>query len=148
MKWNWGTGIVIAFGLFITFILSFVIRIQSDPAYNNEMVVKEYYKADSRYSEEMQRLQNAADLSEKPSIGTQDGGVLISFPESVDTQNIKGKVSFYRPSAGNLDFELPILVSGNTMLIPKTTLAGGRWEISLAWDADQKSYLIKKQVYL
>jgi nitrogen fixation protein FixH len=148
MKWNWGTGIVAAFGLFIAFILSFVIRVQSDPAYDNEMVVKEYYKADSRYSEEMQRLQNAADLSEKPFITTKDGGVLVTFPESIDTQKIKGKVSFYRPSAGNLDFELPILVSGNSMLIPKTSLAGGRWEISLAWDASQKSYLIKKQVYL
>ncbi len=147
MKWNWGKGIVLAFALFIVFILSFVFRIQSDPAYDNELVVKEYYKSDSRYSEEIAKMQNAANLDQKPKIDTKDGGVIITFPESI-ADNIKGKVSFYRPSAGKLDFEIPILLSGNTMLIPKTTLAGGRWEISLTWDYQEKTYLIKKQVYL
>jgi hypothetical protein len=45
MKISWGTGIVIAFGLFITFILYFVLRF--NPIQNNELVVEEYYKHDA-----------------------------------------------------------------------------------------------------
>ena len=46
MKINWGVGIVIAFGLFITFILYFVVMVQSDSKYDNDLVVEEYYKHD------------------------------------------------------------------------------------------------------
>ena len=38
MKINWGTGIVIAFGLFMIFILSFVYKVQSNQKYDNELV--------------------------------------------------------------------------------------------------------------
>ena len=43
MKINWGTGIVIAFGLFMIFILSFVYKVQSNQKYDNELVTDEYY---------------------------------------------------------------------------------------------------------
>lgn len=148
MKWNWGKGIVLAFLLFMGFVMSFVVRVQSDSKFDNELVVDEYYKADSRYSEEMAKLQNAVDLTEKPTIGQNEEGLLVRFPQSVDATKIKGTISCYRPSAGTLDFEIPIVLSGNTMLIPKKRLVGGRWEISLAWELDGKPYLIKKQMYL
>ena len=39
MKINWGTGIVIAFALFMSFILFFVFKVQSDSKYDNELDV-------------------------------------------------------------------------------------------------------------
>nr|HRM12701.1 FixH family protein [Flavobacterium sp.] len=59
MKINWGVGIVIAFGLFITFILYFVVMVQSDSKYDNDLVVEEYYKHDAKFGDEMARIQNA-----------------------------------------------------------------------------------------
>ncbi|HRL72529.1 MAG TPA: FixH family protein, partial [Flavobacterium sp.] len=58
MKINWGVGIVIAFGLFITFILYFVVMVQSDSKYDNDLVVEEYYKHDAKFGDEMARIQN------------------------------------------------------------------------------------------
>jgi len=55
MKINWGTGIVIAFGLFMAFILYFVIEVQSNSKYDNDLVVEEYYKHDAQFGKEMQR---------------------------------------------------------------------------------------------
>ena len=68
MKINWGTGIVIAFALFISFILYFVFSVQSDSKYDNELVYEEYYKHDAKFGEEMVRIQNAQDLVQKPLI--------------------------------------------------------------------------------
>ena len=68
MKINWGVGIVIAFGLFITFILYFVVMVQSDSKYDNDLVVEEYYKHDAKFGDEMARIQNAEDLAQKPTI--------------------------------------------------------------------------------
>ena len=38
MKWNWGTGLVIGMAAFMIFILQYVIRVQIDDKYDNELV--------------------------------------------------------------------------------------------------------------
>ena len=106
IKFNWGTGIVIAFALFMTFILYFVVEVQSNSKYDNDLVVEEYYKHDAHFGEEMQRSQNAQDLEVKPRIVLKKDGVEILFPAAFVPNKIKGIVSLYRPSNKKLDFEI------------------------------------------
>ncbi|MGG7034633.1 MAG: FixH family protein [Flavobacterium sp.] len=148
MKINWGTSIVIAFALFISFILYFVIRVQTDSKYDNEMVIEEYYKKDSRYSEEMIKMQNAMQLNAKPAIKVNSDGVEIVFPEDFDPKQNSGTVSFYRPSNKKLDFEMPISNSKPYLFIPKSDLAGGLWGITIEWKYLGKEYMIKEKIYL
>ena len=149
MKINWGTAIVIAFSLFISFILYFVIKVQSDSKYDNDLVVEEYYKHDAKFGDEMERIQNAQDLKSKPIITIVEEGVTIVFPTTLVPKNIKGKVSLYRPSNKKLDFEIPISLSdATTLLIPKKSLAGGRWDINMEWQYDGKLYLTKETIYI
>ncbi|HRZ30723.1 MAG TPA: FixH family protein [Flavobacterium sp.] len=147
MKINWGTGIVIAFGLFITFILYFVFKVQSDSQYDNELVVEEYYKQELKFENQMTKEQNAIDMTEKISISTSEEGINITFPSDLDLTKVTGKVSLYRPSNQKLDFEVPISLSGPHLLIPKSNLVGGRWDISLDWTYDGKEFLNKKTIY-
>jgi hypothetical protein len=148
MKINWGTGIVIAFALFMTFILYFVFTVQSDSKYDNDLVVEEYYKHDAHFGDEMIRVQNAHDLAQKPTITVASEGILVSFPEVFVAEKIKGNMSLYRPSNKKLDFEVPISLSGSTLLIPKKSLVDGRWDINMEWQYDGKSYLTKEIVYI
>ncbi|HLF52068.1 FixH family protein [Flavobacterium sp.] len=148
MKINWGTGIVIAIALFMTFILYFVIKVQSDSTYDNELVVEEYYKQDARFGEEMIRVQNAEDLADKPTITTISEGIKIVFPDTFIPKQVKGKVSLYRPSNKKLDFEIPISLSNPSLLIPKSDLAGGRWDINMEWEYEGKQYLTKETIYI
>ncbi|WP_367752102.1 FixH family protein [Flavobacterium sp. WC2430] len=148
MKINWGTGIVIAIALFMSFILYFVIKVQTNSKYDNELVVEEYYKHDARFGEEMTRVQNAQDLTQKPIITKTRDGVTIVFPNEFIPNKIKGNVSLYRPSNKKLDFEIPISLSNPTLLIPKSKLVGGRWDINMEWQYDGKSYLTKDVIYI
>ncbi len=148
MKINWGTGIVIAVGLFMSFILYFVIKVQSNSKYDNELVVEEYYKHDAHFGEEMERIQNAQDLAQKPSVTTDASGITIVFPNDFAPKDIIGKVSLYRPSNKMLDFEIPISLSNPTLLIPKSKLVGGRWDINMEWQYQGKSYLTKEVIYI
>lgn len=148
MKINWGTGIVIAFALFMTFILYFVFKVQSDSKYDNELVVEEYYKHDVHFGDEMVRIQNAHDLAQKPIITNTPEGITIVFPVVFVPKNIKGNVSLYRPSNKKLDFEVAISLSNSTLLIPKKSLVGGRWDINMEWQYEGKSYLTKETVYI
>ena len=148
IKINWGTAIILAFGLFMTFILFFVFKVQSNSKYDNELVVDEYYKHDAHFGDEMIRVQNAHDLVKKPKIVSNENGVTVDFPEAFVPNKIKGKVSLYRPSNKKLDFEVPISLSSSTLLIPKTSLVGGRWDINMEWQYEGKSYLTKEVIYI
>ena len=149
MKINWGVGIVIAFGLFITFILYFVVMVQSDSKYDNDLVVEEYYKHDAKFGDEMARIQNVEDLAQKPTINIVSNGVEIVFPKIFVPKNIKGKVSLYRQYNKKLDFQIPISLSdATTLLIPIKSLVGGRWDVNMEWQYDGKSYLSKETIYI
>lgn len=148
LKIGWGTSIVIAFALFLSFILFFVIKVQSDSKYDNELVVEEYYKKDALYGEDYIKMQNAQDLAEKPTVTQKGDSVEIKFPAAFVPKNIQGKVSFYRPSNKKLDFQVPISLSKPSLLIPKLNLVGGRWDIFIDWEYQSKSYKIKETIYI
>jgi len=148
MKINWGTSIVIAFALFMTFILYFVFQVQSNSKYDNDLVVEEYYKHDAHFGDEMKRVQNANDLAQKPIITLSKAGITIVFPKEFEPKKIKGIVSLYRPSNKKLDFEVPISISNPTLLIPNSNLVGGRWDINMEWQYEGNSYLTKETIYI
>ncbi|KRD10005.1 cytochrome C oxidase Cbb3 [Flavobacterium sp. Root901] len=148
MKINWGTGIVIAFALFMTFILYFVFEVQSNSKYDNELVVEEYYKHDSHFQEEMARIQNAHDLQHKPSVKFEEEGVKVVFPADFKNDKIKGNILLYRPSNKKFDFNTPISLINSSLIIPHSKLVKGRWDVNMEWQYEGKKYLTKEVIYV
>lgn len=147
MKINWGTGIIIGFGSFMVFILSFVFLVQSNSKYDNELVADDYYKQESVVQQEIESQQLSNALKTKLKIEKTKDGLQIVFPSDMDYQKIKGTISLYRPSNQKLDFETKITLSSPIMLIPNHKLVGGLWEVSVDWKVDELSYLNKETVY-
>ncbi len=147
MKINWGTGIVIAFGLFMTFILYFVFKVQSDSTYDNELVTEDYYQKELLVQGNIEKQKSANQLENKLIFQKTVEGIIVKFPSDFDYKNIKGKVSLYRPSSQKLDFEIPISLSSSNLLIPNSNLAGGLWDISVDWNYENSKYLNKETMY-
>ncbi|MGL2963786.1 FixH family protein [Flavobacterium sp. RSB2_4_14] len=147
MKINWGTGIVIAFALFMSFILYFVFKVQSDSKYDNELVTEEYYKKEIKVESDIQNTKNANNLKVQVEIKNTEKGIQITFPNDFDFKKIKGTVSLYRPSNQKLDFDTPISLSSPDLLIPKNNLVGGLWDIIVEWNYEGKTYLNKEEIY-
>lgn len=148
MKINWGKAIVIAFALFIIFIMYFVLKVQSDSKYDNELVTEDYYKKEALTQGNIDKQNRANALSEKVVIKQLVEGISIDFPSNFNYKNIKGKVSLYRPSNQKLDFEVPISLSSSHLLIPKSNLVGGLWDISVEWNYNGVEYLNKDSMIL
>ena len=146
MKINWGTGIVIAFALFMSFILFFVFLVQSDKKYDNELVISDYYKYEMSLEGQQQKERNANALATRLEVLKSDQGVTITFPNEFDYTKIKGKISLYRPSDEKLDFEIPISLSSSNLLIPRNVLADGRWDIYIDWKYEDTEYFNKKSI--
>ncbi|MFY7757400.1 MAG: FixH family protein, partial [Flavobacterium stagni] len=92
MKINWGTGIVIAFALFMSFILFFVFRVQSNSKYDNELVVEKYYLKEQTFERDLEKENNALSLNEKVQCTKTEEGIDIAFPQSFEFAKINGKV--------------------------------------------------------
>ena len=149
MKINWGTSIVIAFALFISFIMYFVVKVQTDNKYDNDLVVEEYYKHDVHFQDEMARIQNAQDLKLKPIITVNTNGITVVFPNDYEPKEIKGTVALYRASNKKFDFQVPISFTDSALLfVSKDKLIGGEWKINMEWQYKGKSYLTKEEIYV
>ena len=146
MKINWGTGIVIAMALFMSFILFLVIKMSTDKNYEHDLVVEEYYKKELAYQEEIDAEENANALSGDISGKKVEEGWLLSFPQEIENSKIQGTVFLYRPSNKQLDFDFPIVLSGSNLLIPDKRLLDGRWNITVDWNYDGKNYLYKESI--
>ncbi|CAZ96409.1 MULTISPECIES: FixH family protein [Zobellia] len=146
MKINWGTGIVIAFVGFISFILFFVIRMTTSHNANHDLVTEEYYKAELGYQKEIDAEQNALNASEQIELKKSPDGLLVIFPEGYDNTNVSGNVSLYRPSNKHLDFNLPLSLSNSHLLIPDKRLLDGRWDITISWKHQGKDFMHKESI--
>jgi len=146
MKINWGTGIVLAFIGFISFIMYFVISMNTNKKYNHDLVTEDYYKQELEFQNDIDKENNAKTLSENISWEKADQGLIIKFPQTLDPKKIKGKVFLYRPSNKQLDFEISISLSNHNLLIPDKRLLDGRWNIKVDWLYNETPYLYNKQI--
>jgi hypothetical protein len=143
IKFNWGTGIVIAIVLFMTFILSFVYRSLTQE-YTHELVSEDYYKDELHYQQDIDKLNNALKLSENIKLTNSNKGIIIHFPEDKDYKKISGVISFQRYSNIKLDFEQDIVLKNHTILIPDSKLILGKWIIKIDWKYEEEGYLFKE----
>lgn len=141
MKINWGTGITIAIVLFMSFILYFVIKVQSDSTYDNELVIDEYYKQELIFQSQLDKKQRAQNLLEKVQISSTDQGIEVQFPSEFDPQKIQGKMFLYRPSNQKLDLKKEIVLTSSILVIPKQQLIDGRWDVIVDWSYDTVEYM-------
>lgn len=145
MKINWGTGIVIAFVLFISFILYFVITISIQPEYAYDLVDEEYYKKELKHQQVIDKQESTKLLSAEISITKTAIGFDIEFPKEIDNTT-SGTVNFYRPSTKTLDFSIPLKIENNKMRVSHDNLVSGFWNITIDFKSNSKEYLFKKSV--
>ena len=146
MKINWGTGIVLAFIAFISFIMYFIITMNVSDKYDHDLVTEDYYKDELAYQNNIDKLNNAKVLEENITYKITKEGILIHFPENFDAKKITGNVFLYRPSNKHLDFDTAISLSKSNLLIPDIRLVDGRWNIKIDWQYNGKSYLFNESI--
>ena len=146
MKWNWGTGITLVMISFIGFILYMVITMSTDKNYSYDLVTEEYYAKEMVYQTEIDAEKNLNSLEEKITGQKTADGWLLSFPSELTNENIQGNLLLYRPPNQQLDFTLPLVLTGSQLLIPAQHLIDGRWNITIDFKYKDKDYLYKKSI--
>ncbi len=146
-KISWPTGIIISIAAFVIFILSFVYKVTFLPQYDHHLVSDDYYKDELNYQQEIDKLNKAAELKQNIILKKVDLGLLISFPSEFEASKIKGTIAFQRLSNDKIDFQLPIDLETNDLLIADEKLVDGRWNIKIEWTVNNNNtYLFKEKI--
>ncbi len=144
IKFNWGTGIVVAMVAFMIFILSFVYKTIAVDKYQHQLVSEDYYKDELHYQQEIDKLNSAAKLTQNIVLNNSSDGVTINFPQDLDYTKISGEILFQRLSNEKLDFNEKIKLEGNSQLISNDKLVAGKWVVRIEWNYNDEEYLYKE----
>lgn len=139
MKFNWGTGIFLVYGLFAVSMVALVVAsTKHDPG----LVSKNYYDLDLDYQAHYNKKQNAAKLLKQPfaSFDAVGGQILVQFQENMAVG--KGRAKFYRSVSVKDDFsvELQTGPEGKMIFPAPKVLAPGRWHVEFDWEAEGVPY--------
>ena len=142
MKFNWGTGIALFYGIFA---LSMVGVVFASRRHDPGLMQKNYYDLDLNYQARLDKKQNAANLAELPTVRF-DASVKIvgvNFPTGMNASS--GSAKLYRSATTRDDFSVKI-ENANPLEIPAANMASGRWHVELDWEADGKAYFYESVV--
>ena len=147
MKFNWGTGLVIFFILFVG-TLAFVLY-QSSQVHDS-LVVKNYYDEDINYQQHYNKKQNTADLDIKvrAEYKKENKEVVLTFP--TDSVSItSGKILLYNPYSEFSDVKYDFNLGKETIYkIPVDQIKPGRWKIKIDWKQGDKEYYQEEEILL
>ena len=119
MKFTWGHGIVVALGLFISFIL-YLIFVFPIGKQNSELVTENYYEDELSYQKVIDAKNNAATLTANTLYALFSYGIRVAGAEEIKNQKAKIEYYLYRTNDKTQDKTGSVqLDADNSFLIPK-----------------------------
>jgi len=142
-KFSWGTGIFIAYTVFVIVILTFVYVMMNKSV---DLVAENYYDKEIKYQEQINKINNTERLKEKLAFQYSNGQIELDFPK---LGAVNGDISFYRPSDPGEDFKVHIKADqNNKQVINAVSLQKGFWKIQIDWSVNGVPYFNEESIIL
>lgn len=141
---NFGKWIVVAFVLFAMFIGTLVtVCVRQDIS----LVSPNYYNEELRYQDQITRINNTNQLSQKPAITKEGNNLQVRFGPQVNLQ--KGELKLFCPSDPKMDRVFTLQPnSGGTQFVDLNSLRHGMYKAKLLWTMDDKEYFIEETIFI
>ena len=146
MKFNWGTGIVLVLGVFLTGMITLVI-ISSSQELN--LVTPDYYPKGIDYQTHIDKEARTNMLDSKIIFSQDENIIYLVFPGIDSLDNAKGIVHLFYPRSYRFDKEFEILLNDSlTHIISKDSIMKGRCIIKVDWTVDSLDYYQEEELML
>jgi hypothetical protein len=144
MKFNWGTGIVLAFIIMIggmSVLVSIAIRQDFD------LVENDYYQKSIHHQEHIDRVNNNELLIEKISFNQVKDTLNLKFPQLTIPSEVSGTIQFYSPVEEKRDLITKIAVDQNYLqVLDLNQLRNGRYFVKIDWEANGVKYYHESEI--
>ena len=143
IKWNWGTKLLIAIIIFMSFIF-FLVYLTTQNTIN--LVEKDYYPKGLKYQTRIDEIKKATLVKEQFNVIQKDSLIVLSLPEiNADS----GSIVFFRPSDQLLDFTSSINPDSlGKIYFPNNNFKKGKYLIKVHWYENGEGYYIEKRFFV
>lgn len=137
IKFNWATGIFLAYSVFVAII---IILVTGAFKQNIDLVAPNYYEQELKFQNRQAEMQRSHGLADKLSFKVSTNDISIQFPVNAPNA-ISGDVVFFRPSDKSLDLRFPIEIDEQSQMnINKSALQKGMYKMQISWIMNETSY--------
>jgi len=146
IKFNWGTGIVLALVIMMSGMLYLVsIALRQD----YDLVDKDYYQKSITYQEHIEKVRNNDALTEKIRFEIAPESLKLTFPNLANIAEYSGEIHFYSPVEAKRDLTVNVKPDSTYMqTIDFATLQKGRYEVKIDWMVGKVSYYQEEEIIL
>ena len=144
MKWNWGTGIALSMGIFMTFLVVMVVKASRA---DTELQYEDYYEQELDYQSRIDALQLANPFKDDLEIRLLKDVMTVRMSEDL-TFPLNGYISFFRPNDQSKDLRYVWSSGSSTQSLPVADLIPGVYEMEVHWTADGKGFLLTKEILI
>jgi nitrogen fixation protein FixH len=140
VRFNWGTGIGLVYGVFVAATIGFVVFALGQPV---ELVSADYYSRSLTYDERLAAVRRAEALGDAVRwTRAADGHALIvTLPREHAAAAATGTLTLYRPSSVKADRTVPLALDARgEQRLSLDGLAPGRWILKVEWQVQGRSY--------
>lgn len=144
IKFNWGTGIVIAMIVMVSgmiFLVSIALRQDYD------LVEDDYYQKSVDYQQHIEQVKNTDALAEKIKFEQSGDSLKMIFPQVAIMQDYAGEIHFYSPVEADLDETVKLKVNDQfCQSVSLKNLKSGRYTVKVDWKANNISYYQEHEI--
>ncbi len=144
MKFNWGTGIVLAFLIMIggmTYLVSITFR------QNDDLVENDYYQKSMNYQKHIEEVHNNDRLAKKIRFQQSPDTLKLSFPRLAKVQEYSGKIHFYSPVEEKRDLTVELKLNNRFLQnISLKSMDIGRYQVKIDWIANKVAYYQEEEI--
>lgn len=143
---NWGHKIIIVFILGAAGIVTLVVKSMRTRI---DMVTVDYYAEELQYQQNIDAQKNAHRLTDPVIIAQTSDSVEIIFPQECLGAELKGEITFYRPSDSRRDFSVPVQPDEHgKVLVDRLRLDRGNYRIKVQWELAGTPYFLERQFFV
>ena len=144
IKFNWGTGIVLALLIMVG---GMIVLVSIAIRQNFDLVDNDYYQKSITYQQHIEKVKNTAALENKIAFELSTDSLKLTFPKLANYQDYTGEIHFYSPVEERRDHSLSIkLNAGFSQTIGLKILEKGRYEVKIDWTANKVAYYQEEEI--
>lgn len=135
---SWGIRITILYLSFVAMIVTMIVLCSGE---NIELEHKDYYARELKFQDQIDAATNEQALSESIQHQVMADHVELSLPATMQGNDLKGELYFYRPSDAKLDLKIPIAFDQNgKQSIARSKFSPGMYKLRMNWTTNNKNY--------
>ena len=144
MRISWGYKIFIGYSLFVMGILFLAFKANRQ---NFDLVTENYYEAELKYQDVIDRKSRTAALSAAPVISHSVEAVSIQLPQEFSRIPVSGEMYLYRPSDATKDIRESFSTTEGFSKIKLKQQLTGAYELKLSWKAGGQTFYHESRIF-